>query len=165
VSGRASTPPSLTPALLEAAASVANSQEGEDTAEAEAGEVFAIVSRCIISGREEEYEERLRELYSLLEQQAGFREMKAYQPSTSEDDHKILLHFASAKDLAAWQKTPQCREWMQRVKPLEEGTPRAQIMTQMDMEKWEELPEHSHPTSIRSRLGLNRPSRQPSPCR
>jgi hypothetical protein len=64
------------------------------------GGIIVIVSRCIKPGREAEFEERLQELRSLLEQQAGFCEMKAYQPSTAHDEHKVLMHFDSAEHLA-----------------------------------------------------------------
>ena len=126
----------LSPATLRAATSLSDSSPCAQ--DAEEVPVTVLVSRRIRAGREEAFEERLQALNLLLKQQDGFREMKAYKPGTPDDEHKVMLHFASARDLERWQQSPQREAWLQSVRPLEAEAPRAQILT--GLETWFTLP-------------------------
>lgn len=101
--------------------------------------VTVLVSRRIREGCEAEFQERLCDLHGLLDQQKGFCELKAYKPGTQDDEHKVMLRFASAQELEEWQQSPQRQEWMESVKPLEATPPRAHILT--GLETWFTLPE------------------------
>lgn len=101
--------------------------------------VTVLVARKIKKGKETEFESALAELQQILEDQPGFQELKAYQPGTPEDEHKVVLSFDAAAHLAQWQDAAQRKAWLSRVKSLEEEPPRAQIHT--GLEGWFALPE------------------------
>lgn len=100
--------------------------------------VTILVSRRLKKGCETQFQNLLAELQELLEKREGFVEMKAYQPSDEDDAHKIVLAFRGASQLKAWQDSPERRDWIARVKPLEAAPPRAQILT--GIESWFTLP-------------------------
>ena len=101
--------------------------------------VTVLVARKIRRGQEKQFEAALAQLREILENQPGFQEFKAYQPGTAEDEHKVVLSFDNAADLALWQQSPQRKTWLLQIKPLEEAPPRAQIHT--GLESWFALPE------------------------
>lgn len=110
-----------------------------DAATPDAAPITVLVARKIKKGREREFESALAELQTILEKQPGFQELKAYQPGPPAKEHQIVLSFDNAANLADWQKCAERRAWLERVKPLEEASPRSQVHT--GIESWFASPE------------------------
>lgn len=117
--------------------SVAELSKSEDEAPGDVP-VTILVSRRVRRGCEAQFEACVRELSNLLQDRPGFTDIKAYAPGAPDDEHKVVLCFKSAHDLEAWQQCEARGAWLERVKPLEEAPPRAQVLT--GMEGWFTLP-------------------------
>lgn len=118
---------------------LASEAAAPEAAAPDATPVTILVARRIKPDQEKEFESALAELQQILESQQGFTELKAYQPGTPEDEHKVVVSFENATHLARWQESPERKAWLLRVKPLEMEPPRAQIHT--GLESWFALPE------------------------
>lgn len=101
-----------------------NPEDAPDTAP-----VTILVARKIKAGQEANFEAALTDLQRILQSHDGFQELKAYHPGTPDDEHKVVLFFQNAAALAAWQSCAARKAWLERVKPLEDAAPRAQIHT------------------------------------
>lgn len=101
--------------------------------------VTILVARKIKADHHEEFEKALADLERILEAQPGFQDLKAYEPGTPDDEHKVVLFFENATALAGWQESLERKAWLERVKPLEEAAPRAQIHT--GITSWSAVPQ------------------------
>lgn len=119
-------------------------QSSSQNTDAQSGEaappVTVLVARRIRPGCEDEFKKLLEELCELLEKCEGFQNLKAFEPSDSEDDYKVILSFDSTDSLQKWQNSAPRHDWLARVKPLEIAPPRSHFIT--GLEGWFTLTQH-----------------------
>lgn len=69
----------------------------------------------------------------------GFLSAEVIPPAVEGGEHQTILHFASADGLAAWDHSPQRREWHRRLDVVADGDPDYQVLS--GLEAWFARPE------------------------
>lgn len=104
------------------------------TASQEFSPVSMVIRRTPHRGREDEFEEALKDLVARLERFPGHTGTGVMRPSTGHREYTVLARFASADAAAAWEHSPQRQEWLRLMEPLNDAV--SPLEQQTGLEFW-----------------------------
>ena len=101
--------------------------------------VTVIVSRKIVSGREQEYEEWISGMSKVAGGYPGHLGVNILRPSdATKGEYVTIYRFDSYKHACAWERSAERSEWIEKVKPLVVGEASRKKVT--GLEFWFDLP-------------------------
>jgi antibiotic biosynthesis monooxygenase (ABM) superfamily enzyme len=103
------------------------------------GPVIRVARRRARPGCEPAYEALVGGMLQDTAKVPGFLSAEIIPPGTDGAEHQTILHFASADALAAWDRSPQRREWHRRLNAVADGDPDYQVLS--GLEAWFARPE------------------------
>ncbi|MDD3676205.1 MAG: antibiotic biosynthesis monooxygenase [Thauera propionica] len=121
--------------------------------EASAARVTRIARRRAQPGREQEYEERLREMLAKMRAHSGFLGGDIIPPEAPDGEYQIVTRFASEADLDEWDRSPARAHCLERLREVAEGEPEFRKLS--GLEAWFEpavVPASMHPPRARMAL-------------
>ena len=100
--------------------------------------VTRIARRRALPGHEAEYEARVREMFALMKQHAGFRGAELIPPDAAGGSYQVVVHFDSEEHLAEWDASRDREHILSLMKPHAEASPDYRRLT--GLEAWFEGP-------------------------
>ncbi len=93
-----------------------------------------VVRRRVRAGHEAEFESLVSELVRLLTDWPGHRGTGVIRPLPGQMEYLMVVRFDDAEQAAAWETSPQRREWLSRLEPHITGE--VSIEQQPGLEFW-----------------------------
>lgn len=85
--------------------------------------VTRVARRRALTGHEREYEELVREMFSLMRQRKGFVGADLIPPPEPGGDYQVVVNFSSEDALAGWDASRERSTILARMRPHAEGEP------------------------------------------
>lgn len=96
--------------------------------------VTRIARRRALPGHEPDYENLVREMFTLMAQHQGFRGADLIPPERPGEDYQVVVNFATEADLADWDESADRRAIFARMREHAEGDPEHRRLT--GLEAW-----------------------------
>lgn len=103
------------------------------------GPVSVSVTRRIKPGCERAFEELVKGIHEAIKGFDGYLGSDILKPAApGHAEYRIIFRFATARHLSAWERSPERREWLDRMNGMIVGQPVYQTLT--GLEAWFTLP-------------------------
>jgi antibiotic biosynthesis monooxygenase (ABM) superfamily enzyme len=107
--------------------------------EEDAGPVTVSVSRKVVAGKEQDYENWIKGITQASSQYDGHMGVNILRPSDATNGEYVLIYrFDTYKHACRWEKSSERASWIERLEPLVEGEAKRKKVT--GLEFWFDLP-------------------------
>ncbi len=96
--------------------------------------ITRIATRYARPGREQEYEELVREMFTLMRQKPGFLGADLIPPEQAGDPYHVVVRYHDEAGFAAWDDSPERADVLGRMHAVAEGEPVHRRLT--GLEAW-----------------------------